>query len=184
MRNSNESPTVNAGSMADIAFLLLIFFLVTTTIPNDKGIARKLPAICVDPPCSERINERNILRIALNKDGALMVENDLTTMSELKNILKSFIDNNGDSSCTYCKGEQSKESSDNPQTAVISLYTDRESEYKDFIAIQVELTAAYYDLRDEFIKRKFNKHLSELSSVELQEAKDAYPFLISEADVQ
>lgn len=170
--------------MADIAFLLLIFFLVTTTIPNDKGIARKLPRKCELPPCEVDTYERNIIRIALNKNGELMVNNDLSRIEDLKDMLIEFIDNNGDQSCDYCTGNGFEDASDNPRKAIISLSSDRESSYKDFIAIQAELTAAYYELRERFIKNNFGKELASLSADELQQAKDAYPLLISEAEIQ
>lgn len=184
MRNYRQTPEVNAGSMADIAFLLLIFFLVTTTIPNDQGIVRKLPRKCLEPPCIDQTHERNILRIALNKNGDLMVNNSPSHFKDLKDMLIEFIDNNGDQSCDYCHGNGFIDASDNPRKAVISLSSDRESSYKDFIAIQVELTAAYYELRETFIKNTFGKELALLSQKELQQARDAYPLLISEASLK
>lgn len=184
MRNSRQMPQLNAGSMADIAFLLLIFFLVTATIPNDKGIVRKLPNKCEKPPCIDEFHERNVLRIALNKNGELMVNNDLSKMNELKEMLIEFIDNNGDNSCEYCHGNGFSDASDNPQKAVISLSSDRESSYKDFIAIQVELTAAYHELREIFVKNNFGKDIALLSAKELLEVREAYPLLISEANVK
>ena len=184
MRNSRQVPEVNAGSMADIAFLLLIFFLVTTTIPNDKGIVRKLPRKCEAPPCIEDFNERNVLRIALNRNGELMVNDDLSQFKDLKDMLIEFIDNNGDKSCDYCHGNGFTDASDNPKEAIISLSSDRESSYKDFIAIQVELTAAYYELRETFVKNNFGKNIALLTPQELKQARDAYPLLISEANLK
>lgn len=184
MKNSRDTPGVNAGSMADIAFLLLIFFLVTTTIPNDKGIVRGLPRPCTAPPCHEKLNERNILRIALNKNGELMVDKQLTPFKELKDIIIGFIDNNGDQTCDYCFGNGLKNSSDNPRTAIISLSSNRETAYKDFITIQNELTSAYFELRKTFVEQRFNKNLGSLSKEELRIVKDAYPLLISEADLK
>ncbi|MEM7187323.1 MAG: biopolymer transporter ExbD [Bacteroidota bacterium] len=184
MRNHRQQPTINAGSVADIAFLLLIFFLVTTTIPNDKGITRKLPRKCELPPCSVDTYERNIIRISLNKRGELMVNNDLAQIADLKDMLIEFIDNNGDQSCTYCQGNGFEDASDNPQKAIISLSSDREASYKDFIAIQAELSAAYYELRERFIKNTFQKELASLTREELKQVQQAYPLLISEADIR
>ena len=184
MRNSRQMPQLNAGSMADIAFLLLIFFLVTTTIPNDQGIVRKLPNKCEAPPCEDVFNERNVLRIALNKNGELMVNNNLSHIKDLKEMLIEFIDNNGDKTCDYCHGNNYAEASDNPRSAVISLSSDRESSYKDFIAIQVELTAAYYELRETFVRNNFGKETALLTPQELKQTRDAYPLLISEANVK
>lgn len=184
MRNSRQTPSLNAGSMADIAFLLLIFFLVTTTIPNDKGIVRKLPRKCEAPPCKEDFYERNVMRIALNRNGELMVNDDLSQLKDLKHMLIEFIDNNGDKSCDYCHGNGYTDASDNPKKAVISLSSDRESSYKDFIAIQAELTAAYYELREKYVKKNFGKDIALLTPQELKQARDAYPLLISEANIK
>ena len=184
MKNNRSTPSVNAGSMADIAFLLLIFFLVTTTIPNDKGIARKLPPPCLEPPCGEKINERNILRVSLNKQGELLVEDDITAFSELKDVIKKFIDNNGDQSCDYCAGDGKSVSSDNPTTAVIALSSDRASKYDDFIQVQVALNKAYYELREDFILKTFGKEQNQLTPEEFNTVKAAYPLLISEAEVK
>jgi len=177
-------PSINAGSMADIAFLLLIFFLVATTIPNDVGIARKLPGQCQEPPCHVEVSERNILRISLNKEGKLLVENTLTNKNELRELLKKFIDNNGDNSCAYCSGRGLVTSSDNPDEAIISLTTHRETPYKDFISVQNELTAAYKELRQEYVKKIFQKDISLISDEELARVKAAYPFRISEAEMK
>lgn len=117
MRNS-IMPTVNTGSMADIAFLLLIFFLVTSMIPNDKGIARDLPQPC--PPgadCNIPLKKNNIFTISVNEKGEIMVNKTITPIENLKDELKHFIDNNADQSCIYCSGERLAEASDNPKKA-------------------------------------------------------------------
>ena len=144
------APEVNAGSMADIAFLLLIFFLVTTTIETDSGINRKLPPTdeIVDPPI---IKERNIFTVVVNKDNRLLVEENIMDISELREAAIKFLDNGGgegEEACDYCQGKRDKGSSDNPEKAIISLKNDRETSYKVYIAVQNELVAAYNDLRD------------------------------------
>ncbi|MDB2703056.1 biopolymer transporter ExbD [Flavobacteriaceae bacterium] len=144
------APEVNAGSMADIAFLLLIFFLVTTTIETDSGINRKLPPTdeVVDPPV---IKQRNIFTVVVNKDNRLLVEEELMDISELREAAIAFLDNGGgqgEEACDYCKGKRDTSSSDNPEKAIISLKNDRETSYKVYIAVQNELVAAYNDLRD------------------------------------
>ena len=114
MRNS--MPSVNAGSMADIAFLLLIFFLVTSMIPNDKGIARDLPQPCpLGADCNIPIKKNNIFEISVNEKGEIMANKTLTPIENLKVKLKDFIDNNADRSCNYCEGKQLSENSDNPK---------------------------------------------------------------------
>jgi hypothetical protein len=150
-----SAPEVNAGSMADIAFLLLIFFLVTTTIETDSGLNRKLPPMedQVDPPI---IREKNIFTVVVNKNDQLLVEEELTEIKDLRSLAVSFLDNGGgvgDESCDYCQGERDESSSDNPDKAIISLKNNRETSYKVYIAIQNELVAAYNELRNrEFLR--------------------------------
>lgn len=181
MRNSRRNaPSVNAGSMADIAFLLLIFFLVTTTISADKGILRKLPNDCIEPPCNAEVNQRNILEIFINNNNELMVENEIIKISELKDIAVAFIDNNGENQCDYCHGEKLATSSDKPQEAIIALKHDALTKYGMFIDVQDEISKAYLQVRTAYAKNKFEKSPEELSKEELIEVKKAYPFILSE----
>ena len=158
MRNfRRDIPTVNAGSMADIAFLLLIFFLVTTTISADKGILRKLPAECNAPPCIVDFNERNVFIIFINRNDEIMVEDKIINIGDLKDLSKAFIDNNGENACDYCNGEQLITSSDKPSEAVIFLKHDALTNYGAFILAQDEISKAYYDLRSNYVKKVLNK---------------------------
>ena len=152
-----KSPEVNAGSMADIAFLLLIFFLVTTTIETDSGINRKLPPMeeQIDPPI---IRQKNIFTVVVNKNNQLLVEEELTDIKDLRNLAVDFLDNGGGSgeeACDYCQGDRDPRSSDNPDKAIISLKNDRETEYKVYIAVQNELVAAYNVLRNREFARLY-----------------------------
>ena len=144
-----SAPEVNAGSMADIAFLLLIFFLVTTTIETDSGLNRKLPPMedVVDPPI---IKERNIFTVVVNKNNDLLVEEKPMEISGLREAAVAFLDNGGgkgEDACDFCQGARDTSSSDNPEKAIISLKNDRETDYKVYIAVQNELVAAYNFLR-------------------------------------
>ena len=150
-----KAPEVNAGSMADIAFLLLIFFLVTTTIETDSGLNRKLPPMedVVDPPI---IKERNIFTVVVNKYNQLLVEEKPLELVNLRVEAVKFLDNGGgkgEEACDYCLGDRDPDSSDNPDKAVISLKNDRETDYKVYIAVQNELVAAYNILRNREFKR-------------------------------
>ena len=152
-----KSPEVNAGSMADIAFLLLIFFLVTTTIETDSGINRKLPPMeeQIDPPI---IRQKNIFTVVVNKNNQLLVEEELTDIKDLRNLAVDFLDNGGGSgeeACDYGRGNRDPRSSDNPDKAIISLKNDRETEYKVYIAVQNELVAAYNVLRNREFARLY-----------------------------
>ncbi|MCH1547777.1 MAG: biopolymer transporter ExbD [Flavobacteriaceae bacterium] len=145
-----SSPEVNAGSMADIAFLLLIFFLVTTTIETDSGISRKLP------PMEESeedviIKQKNIFTVILNGKDQLLVEDEVMDLEDLRESAIEFLDNGGgtgEDKCDYCKGKRNPKSSDNPDKAIISLKNERETTYATYISVQNELVAAYTTLRN------------------------------------
>ena len=198
-----SAPEVNAGSMADIAFLLLIFFLVTTTIETDSGLNRKLPPIedQVDPPI---IRQKNIFTVLVSKDDQLLVEEELADIQNLRSLAIKFLDNGGgvgDEACDYCQGERDESSSDNPDKAIISLKNDRETSYKVYIAVQNELVAAYNDLRNrEFLRLYPNVGLNYVDAqkkyadprtnlddsvdlkVKLSVVKKMYPQKLSEAE--
>ena len=152
-----SAPEVNAGSMADIAFLLLIFFLVTTTIETDSGLNRKLPPIedVIDPPI---IKEKNILPVVINKYNQLLVEEEIVELKDLRSVAMDFLDNGGgkgEDACDFCRGKRSPSSSDNPIKAIISLKNDRETAYKVYISVQNELVAAYNELRNREFSRLY-----------------------------
>ena len=161
------APEVNAGSMADIAFLLLIFFLVTTTIETDAGLNRKLPPL--EPPTENPpiLREKNIFEVVVNKNNQLLVENELTNLRDLRQRAIDFLDNGGgvgDEACKYCKGKRSASSSDNPNKAVISLQNDRETNYKTYIAVQNELVAAYNTLRNREAQRLYGQDFTRMDA--------------------
>ena len=157
------APEVNAGSMADIAFLLLIFFLVTTTIETDSGINRKLPPMeeQTDPPV---IKQKNIFTVIVNKNDDLLVEDEPMELKDLRKAAIAFLDNGGDRKCDYCNGLKDDKSSDNPDKAIISLANDRETTYKTYIAVQNELVAAYNDLRNKRSQELFGMSFLEMEA--------------------
>ncbi|MEK9997478.1 MAG: ExbD/TolR family protein [Schleiferiaceae bacterium] len=186
-RNKRAIPEINAGSMADIAFLLLIFYLVTTTMDTDKGINRKLPPIedelVQDPP---PIKERNIFTVLVNSNDQLLVEDEYLEINELRAKAMEFIDNNGDGSCEYCKGYGVSSSSDNPVKAVISLQNDRGTSYGMYVKVQNELVAAYEDLRERYAEEEYGRSYRGMDPEEdeeiIKEIKNAYQQKISEAE--
>ena len=170
-----SSPEVNAGSMADIAFLLLIFFLVTTTIETDSGITRLLPPIEENEE-DVIIKQKNIFTVLLNNKDQLLVEDELMKIEDLKTAAIEFLDNggggrntnwlvldqssgewvdSGKSGCDYCSGKSDPKSSDNPDKAIISLKNERETTYATYISVQNELVAAYNQLRDREFTRLY-----------------------------
>ena len=151
MSRFRQLPEVNAGSMADIAFLLLIFFLVTAAIPTDEGLLR------ISPPEENRskveIKDRNLFEVNLNSSGELMVEQEIMKFSELREATVSFIDNGGISAgnlghCAYCSGSGDPQLSENPQKAIIALQVSRETGYSKYVTVQNELQGAYNELRN------------------------------------
>lgn len=185
MRHSKLIPEVNAGSMADIAFLLLIFFLVTATISADEGINRMLPRECpTGQDCIEPINERNILRVVINNNDEIMLGKDIVPIENINALTKAFLDNNGDNSCNYCNGLKNANLSDNPKNAIISLQNGKQTTYKKFIAVQNELIKAYHELRQTYSLKTFRKPFDNLSKAEQKQVKDAYPFILSEAQTK
>ncbi len=156
-------PEVNAGSMADIAFLLLIFFLVTTTIETDAGLDRMLPPM--EPPEDNVIiKQKNIFTVNINKDGQLLVEEELLNLKDLKERTIAFLDNGGDGTCNYCKGAKDESSSDNPSKAIISLKNDRETQYGTYITVQNELVGAYNALRNREAQRLYGADFTDMEA--------------------
>ena len=184
-RKKREVSEINAGSMADIAFLLLIFFLVTTTMDIDKGLNRRLPPIEEDPiKKPDVIKKKNIFEVVVNANNDLLVENDYLELSELREAAMKFVDNNGLGECLYCEGEQDPKSSDSPQKAIVSISSDRGTAYSTYVSVTNELVGAYEDLREELAQRKYGKSYKneKLSDKEMKFVKDAYPQIISEAE--
>jgi biopolymer transport protein ExbD len=186
MSKKRELQEINAGSMADIAFLLLIFFLVTTTMDVDTGISRKLPPPLTDDQPPPDINERNIFTVLVNSRDRLQVEGEPCDISTLKERAKEFMSNpqnREDLPEMVMKNIPGLGNVRVPKSAVISLKNDRGTSYKMYIAIQNELAAAIDDLRNDLSREKFGKKYSELISEEQSKAiQKAIPVPISEAE--
>jgi biopolymer transport protein TolR len=197
-------PEVSAGSMADIAFLLLIFFLVTTTFEVDSGINRKLPPMPPPGQVPPIIKQKNLFTVLVNKNNDLLVEEELMQLKDLRQATIDFLDNGGGTNengepCNYCQGKKDETSSDHPNKAIISVRNDRETEYKTFISVQNELVGAYNFLRNrESMKINGKKYTTldslyndpklkdspekEALSKKLKKIQDMYPLKISEAE--
>ncbi|MCG8307162.1 MAG: biopolymer transporter ExbD [Cytophagales bacterium] len=163
-RSGRKIPEVNSSSMADIAFLLLVFFLVTTTIATDKGLTLTLPpkADPNQPPPDITKNERNIFKILVNSSDRILIEDEpVTDISGLRERVKEFILNFGKPSEEYvaiyntlpaplkAMSKKDPASSDDPKEAVVSFKADRGTSYDIYIAILDELQGAYYEIYGE-----------------------------------
>lgn len=163
---------INAGSMADIAFLLLIFFLVTTTISEDKGVLVKLPEWSPEPPPPINVNERNVFSVLVNAQNQLLVRGNFMDISDLKNNTKIFINN----------PDRDTKMTEEPTKAIISLKNDRGTRYETYIIVYNELKAAYNAFWEEAALIRFHKNLYELTPIQQKNIKDAIPMVISEAE--
>jgi len=175
-RKKKPAPEMNASSMADIAFLLLIFFLMVTTIASDKGISVLLP------PKQEnqediKINQKNIFKIQINSSDRLLVEDEPMDISQLKEKVKEFVTNRG----------QDPTSSESPAKAVVSLKTDRGTSYEMYIGVLDLLKYSYTELRAEFLGitvEKYNsldKKIAEENDM-LDRSRVEYPYQVSDAE--
>ena len=180
-KKKRDTPEINASSMADIAFLLLIFFLVTTTIEVDKGILHKLPRWTEEPPPPpEKSNERNTMVVLINSRDQLLVNNEIASVDQLRDRAVEFLDNRG----------RNPKLSDSPKIAVISLQNDRGTSYGIYIDVQNELKAAYRILRDEYAMKEFGKTYSQLkdgnktgaNTDKMKQVVEEYPMRLSEAE--
>lgn len=191
-----QAPEINAGSMADIAFLLLIFFLVTTTMDVDTGLTRKLP-----PPLEEEIEDppevkqRNVFQVLVNANDDLLVEGDIMLVSQLREAAKEFI-----------IGDRTEQDETMPEfktttvpvlgdyrvsKQIVSLQNDRGTSYEMYIKVQNELVAAYNEVRNEFVQQQFGSTMKELekksefskkAEQQIKAVKAVYPQRISEAE--
>lgn len=179
-RKKRSVPEVNAGSMADIAFLLLIFWLVTTTIITDKGLPLILPPF-TPPEDQEEIDipDRRLFNVLINFKDQLLVEGEGADIRELRKNAKEFIlnENNDD------------DKPESPELAILSLKTDRGTKYSIYIRVLDELRGAYHELRAEHMEITVEEYLafeqdkaSEEMVAKFEEAKDIYPMNISEAE--
>lgn len=178
-------PEINAGSMADIAFLLLIFFLVTTTMDTDLGIARLLPPIQEKQDETKiDVNKRNVLIININYRNELQVGGEVMPIAQLKGAVKEFILNPNDNPNLSDKKDLDLEYFGKMKASkgVISLTNDLGTSYKTYVEVQNEVTQAINELRDKISMEQFGKIYDKLNESQQDAVKDIYPMAISEAE--
>lgn len=173
---------INAGSVADIAFLLLIFFLVTTTMDKDLGLHRKLPPPV--PPTDIKINKRNLFVVLINKNDQLLIRGKLSKISEVCKLTKEFIENPQNKANLSEHKSISSSYFENATVSkgLISLQNDRGTSYEMYIKVQNELVRAFNELRDEKAISKFGKPFEALSEARKIAIQNLYPLAISESN--
>ncbi len=176
LRTSKKTTqTVNAGSMADIAFLLLVFFLVTTTLSQDKGIGVLLPP---NEQEARPLHAHNVCKVLVNAQNELLVDDERIALSQLRNKLKDFINNQG----------KDPQQSVSPQEAVVALRTNRGTHYQTYLRVLDETKAAFHELRAEALGIDLDEYLafdaskaSKTEIVRFEEVKKQIPLRISES---
>ena len=187
-KGKRKVPDINSSSTADIAFLLLIFFLITTSMDTDRGLARRLPP----PPetedhkdDSDKVKERNVMTVFLNMNDQLMANGEYVNVDQLRTMAKEFIANpyNDESKPEkHTKEIQFFGAVQVTEKHVVSLRCDRTSSYKAYLAVQNELVAAYNELRDELAQEKWGKDYAALDEDQQKAVREIYPQKISEAE--
>ena len=173
-KRGREDAEIPMSSLADIAFLLLIFFLVVTTIDVDTGIGLILPPMPdenVEPP---PVKERNLLKILVNAQGMVLIDEEPAALSSVKERVKNFITNNG----------EDPDLSESPDDAIVSIKTDRQTPYNVYIDMLDEVMGAYAEIRHQASMERFGVPYASLedNSVQQEEIQELYPKKISIAE--
>ena len=192
--DKRKTPDINAGSQADIAFLLLIFFLVATTMNTDTGLTRMLPPMPPEDQKQEeiKVKERNLFLVLISGSGNIMAgvpgKQELITLGQLKDKAKEFITNPFDDENLPEKIDKEITLPDGStwvypvSEGVVSLQTTRDTNYQSYIMVQNELTRAFNEVRDEVAQRKFGSKFAELNEEQSKAISTAVPLKISEAE--
>ena len=189
-RAKKKAGEINSSSMADIAFLLLIFFLVTTTMDVDTGMKRTLPP-WIDPTEQQNdvdVNERNVLKVNVSRSGAIMVgteeyrSSDLRRVGEHSRLSREVYFFLVDPERSNKRDMEIDGASYKVSEGLVSLKADDETEYKVYLKVQDELTHAFNLYRDDISRQVYGKKYDELNDLEAQHVRKAVPMKISEAE--
>ena len=181
-----KTPEINSSSTADIAFLLLCYFLMTTTMDQDMGLQRRLPPI-PDPNQKvedQKVNRRNIIVVKINSADRLLAGTEPMHVSQLKDKMKEFLDNPNNDPNLPEKEEIDIEGFGKVKVSkgVISLQNDRGTSYEAYIAVQNELVKAVNELRDAWSMANFGAPYMSLDEEKQEIVRKAVPQNISEAE--
>ena len=183
---AKKTPAINSSSTADIAFLLLCYFLMTTTMGSHTGLSRRLPPMPDDQTKAQdqKINRRNIIIVRINSADRIFAGSEPILVEQLKERMKIFLTNPADDPSlpvmepTEIEGLGTRKVS----KGVISLQNDRGTSYQTYIAVQNELVKAVNELRDEASMREYGKVFLALDEDKQKIIKDLVPQQISEAE--
>ena len=184
-KQKKKVPDLNAGSMADISFLLLIFFLVTTTMDVDSGITRRLPPPVENPEMDVKVKERNIMNVMINKYDKMLVNGKPGDITTLKEMTKQFITPNPNDEKAPETEVKEIELLGNVlmSKGVVSLKNDRGTSYLMYISVQNELARAFNEMKDEMSMKYFGQHYADLTDQgKIDAINKAVPVRISEAE--
>ena len=190
MAKNKNIPEINASSQADIAFTVLIFFLVVSTMDIDTGLVRMLPPMA-DPKVKQediKVKERNLLLVFVSGSGNIMAGGKVIQLSALKDKAKEFILNPANDKNLPEKKDTKIDMPDGSKwvypvsEGVISLQNTRDTSYQVYIQVQNELTRAFNEVRDEVAMSKFGKEFADLDEAERKVITKAIPMKISEAE--
>lgn len=183
---ARPTPELNASSMADISFLMLIFWLTTTTMNSDKGLQRRLPPIPPEDQKTEdiKVKERNVIQVKINQNDRIIAGGQIIEIDQLKDIVADFIANPTNSDTKPEKEMKNIEGFGECQVSkgVVSLQNTRGTSYNSYLMVQNELAKAFNQLRDDFAKANFGKVYASLDEDHQKIVRDAVPLSISEAE--
>jgi biopolymer transport protein ExbD len=182
---AKKTPALNTSSTADIAFLLLCYFLMTTTMGSQTGLQRRLPPMPDknQQVQDQKVNRRNIIVVKINSADRLLAGSEPIEVSQLKDRIKEFLTNpTTDPNLPEKEAKEIEGKTYMVSKGVISLQNDRGTSYQAYIAVQNELVKAVNELRDDFSRANFGKKFSRLSEEEQDIVKKAVPQNISEAE--
>lgn len=188
-REKRKVPLLNTTSTADISFMLLIFFLVTTSMDMDKGLSRLLPP--TTPP-EEMVNDlevsaRNVMKVHILDNNQVTVNDEPIAVSELKGKVQTFVENAGNSDQLPEKHERTIGLLGKCMVTdkhIIQMQAERKSSYDTYFSVQNEIVAAYHALRDQLARKRFGHPYSECSEKEQEAIRAYYPQRISEVYVK
>lgn len=171
-RDREDEADIPMAGMADIAFLLLVFFLVVTTIDVDTGIGMVLPPPLQDNQDPPPIKDRNMLTVLVNAQGELLVEDEPMPLNQLRQEVVTHVTNNG----------QNPDYAVSPQDAIVSIKTQEQTRYAAYVDVLDEVKMGYKDVRDGVARSKFGQPFDQLNDAQAEQVKKQIPLKISIAE--